>query len=530
MPAEAAQQPLVVVIFGAAGDLTWRKLVPALYRLRADDRLPPRFTMIGVDHREQSEDDLRSRLREGVVRFCRTAPGGAEWAAFAESVGYIRGEFSDPGLYRRLGDRLAAVQQAWGARPTCVCYLAVPPHLIEPIVHGLEQTGLPRDRAHTRLVVEKPFGRDLDSARALGRLLTSVFEEPQIYRIDHYLGKETVQNILAFRFANALFEPIWNRRYIDHVQITVAETLGVEHRSAYYEQAGALRDMVQNHLLQLLCLVAMEPPVSFEAREIRNRKVDVLHAIRPVPEAGVHLVAARGQYGAGWVQGRRVPAYREEAGVAAESATETFAAVKFFIDNWRWQEVPFYLRTGKRLPLSASEVSIVFRPVPHQAFPSSAITDFRPNRLLLRIQPQEGISLRCQAKRPGLTMRLDPVDLAFRYRDAFQVTPPGAYETLLLDVILGDATLFMRADQVEAAWALMMPILDGWKSTPPTDFPNYPSGTWGPDSAQALIARDGRSWVAPEVSSEEGGQNPPPAKVSGVRAAGPLEEMTKAQA
>jgi glucose-6-phosphate 1-dehydrogenase len=360
--------------------------------------------------------------------------------------------------------------------------------------------------------LEKPFGHDLDSARELNNMLTQVFEESQIFRIDHYLGKETVQNILAFRFANALFEPIWNRRYIDHIQITIAEQVGVEHRGAYYDQAGALRDMVQNHLLQVLCLVAMEPPVSFSDEEIRNKKVDVLHAIRPIPQEEMHLFAVRGQYAPGWMQGEHVAGYRQEQDVAPESSTETFAALKLFIDNWRWQDVPFYLRTGKRLPQHVSEVAIEFRPVPHQAFPTSVIGDWQPNRLVIRVQPDEGIQLSFQAKRPGPKMRLGAVDMSFTYQDAFQTLPPEAYETLLLDVMLGDATLFMRVDQVEAAWKIVEPVLKSWEAVAPDRFPNYPAGSWGPESAQVLIASDGRSWAMPccfEETTNKSQENQP---------------------
>jgi glucose-6-phosphate 1-dehydrogenase len=366
----------------------------------------------------------------------------------------------------------------------------------------LGKAGLARDRQHARIVTEKPFGRDLASAQALNRMLTDVFDESQIYRIDHYLGKETVQNILAFRFANALFEPIWDRRYIDHVQITVAEQVGVEHRGGYYDHAGALRDMVQNHLLQILCLIAMEPPVSFDADEIRNRKVDVLHAIRPILSGHVHRFAVRGQYGAGWIQGEHALSYRQEPNVAPDSPTETFAAVKLFVDNWRWQDVPFYLRTGKRLPFRASEAVIQFRPVPHQSFPSSAVADWQSNRLAIRIQPEESIILRFQAKQPGPSVRLSPVDMHFCYEDAFKFTSPEAYETLLWDVMMGDATLFMRADQVEAAWSVVTPVLEAWEAVAPVDLPNYQAGAWGPEAAEALIAQDGRSWLMPVSPAE----------------------------
>jgi glucose-6-phosphate 1-dehydrogenase len=351
--------------------------------------------------------------------------------------------------------------------------------------------------------VEKPFGHDLASAVALNAALTAVFEEKQVYRIDHYLGKETVQNILAFRFANALFEPIWNRRYIDHVQINVAEQVGVEHRGEYYEHAGALRDMIQNHLMQILALIAMEPMVSFDADEVRNKKVDVLKAIRPVSVEQVRQVAVRGQYGAGLMEGQKVPAYRHEPGVAADSSTETFAALRLSVDNWRWQDVPFYLRTGKRLKARASEVVIQFRPVPHQSFPEAAALAWQPNRLIVHIQPQEGIVLRFQAKQPGPTLQLSPVGMNFSYQEAFKTKSPQAYETLLADVMAGDATLFMRADQVEASWSLLTPILDAWAEIKPVDFPNYESGSWGPEAADMLIAHDGRSWLQP-ILEEKG--------------------------
>jgi glucose-6-phosphate 1-dehydrogenase len=343
--------------------------------------------------------------------------------------------------------------------------------------------------------VEKPFGHDLKSAHELNQLLMGMFSEEQIYRIDHYLGKETVQNILALRFANALFEPIWNRNYIDHVQITAAETVGVEGRGGYYETSGALRDMVQNHILQLLCMVAMEAPVSFDADEIRNKKVDVLNAIRKMTPENVHANAVRGQYSEGWTQGKKAPGYRQEKSVSPDSDIDTFAAVKFYIDNWRWQDVPFYVRTGKRLHDKTSIINIQFRPAPHYAFPAEAAETWRPNRLTISIQPEMDIRLRFQAKRPGQSMILNPVDMIFSYKDAYDGNEPEAYETLLLDVMEGNATLFMRSDQVEAAWKIIMPILETWQEKPPVDFPNYAPDSWGPEDAEALIAREGHNWI-----------------------------------
>ncbi|MEZ4865224.1 MAG: glucose-6-phosphate dehydrogenase [Caldilineaceae bacterium] len=496
-------RPTVLVIFGAGGDLTWRKLVPALYNLFLEGWLPEHFAIVGVDRKAMTGEEFTEHLRTGVNQFSRRGKTEAErWSEFAQHLSYRTADFDDQGAYQQLAAQIATDRKAWATNPECIFYLAIPPALIEMVVVHLGKAKLARDRGHARVVVEKPFGHDLASAQALTRQITKVFDEAQIYRIDHYLGKETVQNILAFRFANALFEPIWDRRYIDHIQITVAEAVGVEHRGGYYEHAGALRDMVQSHLMQLLCLIAMEPPVSFVADEIRNKKIDVLRALRPLPPEHIHKFAVRGQYGSGWLQGEHVPAYREEPDVAAASTTETFAALKLFVDNWRWQDVTFYLRTGKRMPEKQSTIVIQFRPVPHQSFPSSAAMGWEPNRLLMRIQPQEGIILRFQAKQPGPLMRLSSMDMHFAYAEAFKTTPPEAYETLLLDAILGDATLFMRADQVEIAWSIMAPILAAWATVPPTDFPNYPAGAWGPEAAEALIAQDGRSWLLPALEQD----------------------------
>jgi glucose-6-phosphate 1-dehydrogenase len=498
--------PTILVVFGSMGDLTWRKLSPALYNLLLDHQLPERFAVIGLDKKDLSTDVFIQRLRDGANRFCRCGSVDEEnWNSIAPNMSFISGDFSDPATYVALSEQLKTQEKNWDNPANHVFYLATPPGIFEPIVHGIGEARLAHDRHHTRIVVEKPFGHDLASAVALNSVLTAVFNEAQIYRIDHYLGKETVQNILAFRFANALFEPIWDRRYIDHVQITVAEQVGVEHRGAYYEHAGALRDMIQNHLMQILCLITMEPMVSFDADEIRNKKVDVLRAIRPVVGNKVLQFAVRGQYGAGWVNGHKAHAYRAEPGVAPDSPAETFAAIKLFVDNWRWQDVPFYLRTGKRLPTQYSEVTIQFRPVPHQSFPTTAALTWQPNRLRIHIQPEEGIVLRFQAKQPGSILHLSPVDMHFSYQETFKSRSPEAYETLLTDVMSEDATLFMRADQVEASWSVLTPVLNAWENSIPVDFPNYPSGTWGPEAAEVLIAKDGRSWQQPTLREDKEG-------------------------
>jgi glucose-6-phosphate 1-dehydrogenase len=498
MKADLDTGPTVFTIFGGAGDLAWRKLVPALYNLFLDGWLPKQFIILGTGHGRMGEEGFRRHLKKGMEQFSRREKFDSQrWNEFAPHISFFSGDLDDPKSYGALGRKLTAWDKEWKAKAKRIFYLAVPPGVIQPIVSKLAETKLNQDQQRTRLVIEKPFGRDLGSARELNHFLLKVFDENQVFRIDHYLGKETVQNIMAFRFANTLFEPIWNRRYIDHVQITVAEQVGVEQRGHYYDGAGALRDMIQNHLLQILCLVAMEPPVSFTDNEIRNKKIDILHALRPIPPKQINQYAVRGQYGAGWISGKQVPDYRSEPKVAPDSSTETFAAVKLYVDNWRWQGVPFYLRTGKRLPAKTSEVSIQFHHVPHQTFPPGALMDRRPNRLVISIVPEEGILLRFESKYPGPKMLLCPVVMQFFYREAFRTPSPEAYETLLLDVIRGDATLFMRGDQVEAAWAAISPILEAWEQVKATDFPNYPAGSWGPEEADMLIAQDGKSWAMP---------------------------------
>ncbi|MBX7105410.1 MAG: glucose-6-phosphate dehydrogenase [Gemmataceae bacterium] len=495
--------PTVLIIFGAGGDLTWRKLIPALYHLQRDEWLDERFAVLCIDRKPLTIEEYHDAIFKGAQKSSRSGPITQEnWERFAAHIFRRQGDLTAPQVYQEIKQFCDEKAGEWKTKVQRVFYLAVAPTLIQPICDQLAAAGFQNDREGTRIVIEKPFGRDLESARALNRMVTRDFEESQVYRIDHYLGKETVQNILAFRFANSLFEPVWNRRYIDHVQLTVGEDIGVEHRGGYYEQAGALRDMLQNHLLQLLGLVAMEPLLSFDADEIRNKKVDALKAIRPVTADEVDKYFIRGQYGSGWFRGEKVPGYRAEANVSPQSNIETFVAGKFFLDNWRWQDVPFYFRTGKRLPARVSEVVLRFRPVPHLSFPATAVRDLRPNLLTIRIQPDEGITLRFQAKQPGQMLRLKPVEMHFDYSEAFSGEQPEAYETLLLDAMQGDAGLFMRADQVETAWKLVDPILENWESAPPDDFPNYAAGTWGPEAATMLLANDGRHWTEPRTRDD----------------------------
>ncbi len=490
-------EPTVLVIFGGAGDLAWRKLVPALFDLFKDGCLPDYFAIVIVDAVQIREDELLERFRSGAKRFAQHQLRGKDWKEFGSHFSYFRADFTNKQAFAQLADRLDRLERKWERKALSIFYLATPPRFFGVIADMLGKARLARKRKQSRILVEKPIGHDLKSMLEINHTISSRFDEPQIFRIDHYLGKETVRNILALRFANVLFEPVWNRRYIDYVTITVAEQVGLERRGGYYEGAGALRDMVQNHLLQLLCLIAMEPPVSFDADELRNKKVDVLHAVRQIPSNSVWEFATRGQYGAGTINGKQVPGYRQEPGVAPDSNTETFAAMKLFVDNWRWQDVPFYLRTGKRLAQQVSEIVIHFRQVPHQSFPPEAAGNWLPAALVLCIQPQEGISLRFQAKKPGAQLILQPVSMHFNYGDAFREPLPDAYKTLLWDLMMGDATIFMRADQVEAAWTILTPVLEYWQSLPADDFPNYAAGTMGPQNAEVLLARGGCAWPNP---------------------------------
>jgi glucose-6-phosphate 1-dehydrogenase len=488
-------QPTVFVIFGATGDLNQRKLAPALYNLFLDGWMPEQFAIIGTGRTKLSDNDFRTNTLESINQFSRSGKTKKDkWDVFAKHVSYQASDATDAETYKEFAARIGEFKTAWKVEPTVIYYLAVSPNFFPIIASNISKAGLGDNPDKTRIVIEKPFGHDLDTAKELNKLLAGIFDEKQIYRIDHYLGKETVQNIMAFRFANSILEPIWNRDNIEHVQISVTEQLGMGERGDYYDGAGALRDMVQNHILQLLCLVAMEPPINFNADELRNRKVEVLRAMRRFSPEDVRMSTVRGQYGRGWIEGKEVPGYREESKVNPDSNTETFAAIKFFVDNWRWQGVPFYLRTGKRLHQSSSVISIQFKDVPHRVFPVEATESWQQNRLIISIQPEMSIRLQVQAKRPGLDMILNTVDMVFDYSGTYTSDAPEAYETLLLDTMLGDQTLFMRGDQVEEAWELIMPILKTWESRKSINFPNYSADSWGPENAEALIARDGFHW------------------------------------
>lgn len=496
-------KPTILFIFGGSGDLTNRKLIPALYNLYLDNYLPENFFVIGVGRTPfSSPDEYRTKLLEGVQQFSRRkGEQNGEWKKFSQNILYFEKDLLDDKTYSEVTGWINDKATAWKAKPVVIFYLAVAPQLASGIAQKLASQQICNDPEYTRIVFEKPFGHDLQSARDLNKLLTGLFKEEQIYRIDHYLGKETVQNILAFRFANAMFEPIWNNHYIDHVQITAAETVGVEDRGGYYEQAGALRDMVQNHVLQLLCMIAMEPPTSFDSNEIRNKKVDVLAAIRKINAEEVHHNAIRGQYSAGWLKGKEVPGYRQEKNVSVVSAIETFVAARFYVDNWRWKNVPFYIRTGKRMPEKTTVITIQFKDAPHYSFPPEAADTWRPNKLTFSIQPQMDIRILFQAKRPGTDMILNPVDMVFSYAATFDEQEPEAYETLLEDIIEANQTLFMRADQVEAAWKVITPLLEAWQKRLPVNFPNYSPGSWGPQDAEALIARDGHFWASLSIQT-----------------------------
>ena len=494
-------EPCCIVVFGATGDLTKRKLIPALLRLSAQKCLHPRTAIVGISRRELTDEAFREELHAATLDETSSAAGAeaAEWPRFAERLRYLTGSFEDPALFDTLAQRLEATERERGLPGNRIYYLAVPPAAFEPILRHLARPGfVPRHHADgpwARVVIEKPFGHDLESARELNALVHSAFDERQVFRIDHYLGKESVQNILVLRLANGIFEPLWNNRYVDHVQITVAESIGVEGRAGYYEHAGVSRDILQNHLMQLLSLTAMEPPARFEAESIRDEKVKALRALAPLGPEHVAVRTVRAQYGPGAIAGASVPGYREETGVDPKSATETYMALRLELDNWRWAGVPFYLRSGKRLPKRATEIDLVFRHPPYALFRSAGITSFDPNVLRLRIQPDEGCSITFGSKTPGQALHIDPVRMDFFYLTSFGADPPEAYERLLLDVNRGDTTLFARRDEVELAWEVVDSITNAWGERGEPPLASYPAGRWGPREADALIQRDGRSWL-----------------------------------
>jgi glucose-6-phosphate 1-dehydrogenase len=486
----------VVVIFGANGDLTKRKLMPALYRLAYDRRLSAGFAIVGISRTPMTDEAFREKMLQAVKEFSEdTTVDEGVWSAFAAGLFYVAGDIGDAAFYQNLAARLAEIEQARRTTGNVLFYLSMQPSQYARSAQGLGAAGLGKGAGWRRLVVEKPFGHDLASARELSEQLHQVFDESEVYRIDHYLGKETVQNILAFRFGNGIFEPLWNRRYVNHVQITGAESIGVEGRGAYYQEAGALDDMIQNHLLQVMATIAMEPSASFHPNSVRDERSKLLRSIRPMTPAEVRQYAVPGQYGPARIGGQDVPGFREEQGVNPDSTTNTYAAVTFFVDNWRWAGVPFYLRTGKRLAKRVTEIAIQFNPAPLHIFdqdgPSSA-----PNLLIVRIQPEEGISLKFLSKRPGAGMTLRPVSMDFNYGSSFGERSPSAYETLLLDAIIGDATLYTRQDMVEASWSVVEPIQNFWRQNK-YDFPNYPAGSWGPPAADEMLARRGHAWRKP---------------------------------
>jgi glucose-6-phosphate 1-dehydrogenase len=485
-----------MVIFGASGDLTKRKLIPALYNLAKDNLLSRDFALIGFARPEMTSEQFRDKCSEEIQQFATGQVDPEVWRWFARRLYYVSGEFADPAAFQNLKAALATADREHGTRGNYFYYLATAPGFFSTCIKQLGDAGLTEESngQWRRVIIEKPFGRDFDSACSLNAEITKVLDEHQIYRIDHYLGKETVQNILALRFSNGIFEPIWNRNYIDHIQIMAAETVGVEQRGGYYETAGALRDMLPNHLFQLVCLTAMEPPVSFDANVVRDEQAKILKALQPFSDRDVLLRAVRGQYGPAH---NGVPGYRQEPMVAPRSRTETYIALKLYIDNWRWAGVPFYVRTGKRMSQRVTDIVVQFKRAPFVLFRKTAVEKLEPNRLVLHLQPDEGISLSFGAKIPGPVVRLGGVDMAFNYADYFNVSPQTGYERLLYDCMLGDATLFQRSDMVEAAWNVVAPIQNVWGALEPREFPNYTAGTWGPEEADELLAKDGRRWHNP---------------------------------
>jgi glucose-6-phosphate 1-dehydrogenase len=485
-----------VVIFGANGDLTKRKLLPALYRLAYERRLSPDFAVVGISRTSMTDEQFRDRMCASVSKYLEDSPFDKEiWSGFAQGLYYMSGDVADPKTFSTLAERLTEIEAQRHTNGNVLFYLSTQPSYYEPVVKGTGEAALAAGKGWRRIVIEKPFGHDLESARALSDKLHEVFRESDVYRIDHYLGKETVQNILAFRFGNGIFEPLWNRRYVNSVQITAAESIGVEGRGGYYQEAGALRDMIQNHLLQIMATIAMEPSATFQPDAVRDERAKLLRSIRIMKQTEVLADSVAGQYGPARIGGADVAGFRQEPGVAPDAQTDTYAAVTFFVDNWRWAGVPFYIRTGKRLPKRVTEIAIQFNAAPHAVFGDNG-DGTTPNLLILRIQPEEGISLRFLSKRPGAGMNLRPVSMDFNYGSSFGERSPTAYETLLLDAMVGDATLYTRQDMVEASWAVVQPIMQVW-DTHKFDFPNYTAGTWGPKAADEMLARRGHTWRKP---------------------------------
>lgn len=493
---ERPGDPCTIVIFGASGDLTKRKLLPALYNLKTLKLLPEKFSVIGVALTDNNDELFRQKITDDIHQFATREVDDKEWSAFAERCYYVQGDFNSTDTFAHLNNKIKEAQKTWSLGENVLYYLAVAPSFFAKVIEQLAKAGMTTETEHywKRVIIEKPFGRDLASARELNKNITNHIEETQVYRIDHYLGKETVQNIMVFRFGNSVFEPIWNRRYIEYVQITVAEELGVELRGGYYDQSGVLRDMVQNHILSVLSLIAMEPPSSITGDAVRNEKVKVLEAIRPMEPEEVLSSTVRGQYGAGLIGGKQVPAYRSEPDVDPDSNTETFVALKLEVENWRWAEVPFYIRSGKRLAAHTTQVVIGFRRAPLLLFGTDVTPSSRPNRLILHVQPDEGITLDIHAKRPGPAINIADIPLQFSYSDFGEGMAATGYETLLYDCMTGDTTLFHRYDSVDASWQIVNPILDVWGALKARDFPNYEAGSWGPASATHLIEKSGHQW------------------------------------